>query len=101
MQEHLPSHRLDWSASEPSANERELLDLFIDAHERGDAQAAVAIASQDLRITMPPNPVFFEGLDVIGGALQTAFGVESEGDWRLVPTMANRMPTGELPAEVG
>jgi RNA polymerase sigma-70 factor (ECF subfamily) len=93
MQEHLPSHRLDWSASEPSADERALLEQFIDAHERCDAVAAIAIATQDLRITMPPSPFCFEGLDVIGPSLETAFGVERDGDWRLVPTMANRMPT--------
>jgi RNA polymerase sigma-70 factor (TIGR02960 family) len=92
MQQHLPSHRLEWGSSTPSEEERELLDKFIDAHERCDAAAAVAIAAQDLRITMPPNPMFFEGVDVIYPSLQTAFGVERDGDWRLVPTMANRMP---------
>src|SRR4030081_3600087 len=54
MQEHLPSHRLEWAASEPSAEERSLLEQFIDAHERCDAAAAVAIASRDIRVTMPP-----------------------------------------------
>jgi len=93
MQEHLPSHRLDWSAAEPSAEERELLEQFIDAHERCDAAAAVAIASKDLRITMPPYPFCFDGRETIARSLETAFGVEREGDWRLVPTMANRMPT--------
>jgi RNA polymerase sigma-70 factor (TIGR02960 family) len=93
MQAHLPSHRNDWSASEPTDEERELLERFIDAHERCDAAAAVAIASEDLRITMPPAPYCFEGLDVIRPSLETAFGVERHGDWRLVPTMANRMPT--------
>jgi RNA polymerase sigma-70 factor (ECF subfamily) len=93
MQAHLPSHRLDWSAQEPSAEARELLDRFIDAHERCDAKAAVAIASEDLRITMPPRPYLFEGLEKIRAMLERAFGEEREGDWRLVPTMANRMPT--------
>ncbi len=93
MQEHLPSHRSDWSTRSPSADERELLAKFIDAHERCDAKAAVAIAAQDLRITMPPQPICFDGLDVIAPALETAFGVERDGDWRLVPTSANRMPT--------
>ena len=92
MQEHLPSHRVDWAAREPSADELVLLEQFIDAHERCDAAAAVAIASQDLRITMPPAPLCFDGLDVIAPSLETAFGVERDGDWRLVPTMANRMP---------
>ncbi len=65
MQEHLPSHRVDWAAREPSADELVLLEQFIDAHERCDAAAAVAIASQDLRITMPPQPFCFDGLDAI------------------------------------
>jgi|SRR5215475_240622 len=93
MQEHLPSHRLDWSASVPSAAERALLEQFIDAHERCDAAAAVAIVSKDIRVTMPPQPFCFEGLESIAQLLERAFGPEREGDWRLVPTTANRMPT--------
>jgi RNA polymerase sigma-70 factor (TIGR02960 family) len=93
MQEHLPSHRLDWSAPEPSAEERVLLERFIDAHERCDAKAAVAIAAEDLRVTMPPNPFLFDGLAMVRPLLERALGEERDGDWRLVPTMANRMPT--------
>ena len=93
MQAHLPARRAEWSAGEPSDEERALLAGFIDAHERGDAEAAVAIAAQDLRITMPPFPFLFEGLDVIGPLLEKAIGDEDGGDWRLVPTRANRMPT--------
>jgi RNA polymerase sigma-70 factor (TIGR02960 family) len=90
MQEHLPARRAEWSAGEPSPAERALLERFIDAHERGDVAAAVAISSQDLRITMPPYPYFYEGLTSIAPLLGRAL---SEGDWRLVPTWANRMPT--------
>jgi RNA polymerase sigma-70 factor (TIGR02960 family) len=93
MQAHLPSHRLDWSATEPSPAERELLDQFIDAHERCDAKAALEIAATDLRITMPPYQYRFDGLEVISALLERAFGPDRDGDWRLVPTMANRMPT--------
>jgi len=87
---HLPARRSEWSAGEPTAAERELLASFIEAHERGDAALAVSIAAQDLRITMPPAPLLFEGLDVIAPLLMNAL---SEGDWRLLPTIANRMPT--------
>jgi RNA polymerase sigma-70 factor (TIGR02960 family) len=90
MQEHLPARRVEWSAGESSPEERALLASFIDAHERGDAALAISIASQDLRITMPPNPFFFEGLESIAPLLQNAL---RDGEWRLVPTMANRMPT--------
>jgi RNA polymerase sigma-70 factor (ECF subfamily) len=91
MQEHLPSHRTEWSAGDPSPEERALLERFIDAHERGDAVAAVAIAAEDLRITMPPYSHRFEGLGVIAPLIARAF--EDGNAWRLVPTSANRMPT--------
>ena len=103
MQEHLPSHRADWSAPEPSAEERELLERFIDAHERCDAAAAVAdrvdrTSGSRCRRTR----CCFDGLDAMPPLLERAFGAEREGDWRLLPTMANRMPAaGELPAAAG
>ena len=90
MSAHLPARRSDWSAGEPTAEERALLDKFISAHERGDAALAVSIASEDLRITMPPAPMLFEGLATIAPLLQNAL---REGDWRLLPTTANRLPT--------
>jgi RNA polymerase sigma-70 factor (TIGR02960 family) len=93
MADHLPSHRNDWSAREPSPEERQLLDLFIQAHEQCDAEAAVAVMAVDIRITMPPMPFCFEGLDTVGPSLRTAFGPERDGDWRLVASAANRMPT--------
>ena len=92
MQDHLPSRRSEWSAGAPSAEERALLDRFIDAHERCDAGAAIAVAAQDLRITMPPNPSVYDGIDQVAVLLERAFGPEREGDWRLTPTWANRMP---------
>jgi len=95
MREHLPARRADWrgdSAGQLSAAERDLLTAFIDAHERYDAAAAVAIAAQDIRVTMPPYPVCYDGVDSIGPLLDRAFGPDRDGDWRLAPTAANRMP---------
>ncbi|MEV6007754.1 RNA polymerase subunit sigma-70 [Streptomyces sp. NPDC051976] len=93
MREHVPERRADWTAGEPTAQERALLDQFIAAHESGDAKAAVAISAQDLRITMPPYPMCYDGVSNIAPLLERAFGPEQGGDWKLVPTMANRMPT--------
>ena len=76
----------------PSPEERELLARFIDAHERCDAAAAVAVASQDIRITMPPYPYRFDGLEAMMPLLERAFGPDRDGDWRLLPTAANRLP---------
>ena len=40
---------------------------------------------------MPPAPLLFEGIGVIRPLLENAFADGSS--WRLVPTVANRMPT--------
>ena len=89
MAEHLPAKRAEWSAGEVGAAERELLRQFIDAHERCDAAAAVALAAKDIRITMPPYPYRYVGSDALVPLIERA---GSEGTWRLVPTTANRMP---------
>ena len=93
MHDHLPDRRSEWTSRPASDEERALLDRFIDAHERCDAAAAIAIAAHDIRITMPPNPMVFDGLTAIAPLLERAFGVDRDGDWRLLPTRANRMPT--------
>jgi RNA polymerase sigma-70 factor (TIGR02960 family) len=93
MQENLSRERGEWTAAELSDEERDLLAKFIDAHERMDAEAAIAIAAQDIRVTMPPVSACFDGLDLVKTLMERAFGPERDGDWRLVPTLANRMPT--------
>jgi RNA polymerase sigma-70 factor (ECF subfamily) len=92
LQERMPEHRGDVSTADLTAEERTLLARFVDAHERHDAAASIALARSDIRITMPPHPMVFEGVDVVGPFLERAFGVDEVGDWRLVPTRANRMP---------
>jgi RNA polymerase sigma-70 factor (ECF subfamily) len=95
IKDHLPADRSDWKAPSPgtlSADERRVLEQYIDFHERGDAAAAVAVAAQDIRITMPPMPFLYEGVDSIAPLLERAFGPERDGDWRLLPTQVNRMP---------
>ncbi|HEX2179487.1 MAG TPA: RNA polymerase subunit sigma-70 [Actinomycetota bacterium] len=92
LQVHLPPKRAEWTSPELSPEERLLLERFIDAHERCDVEAALAAASEDLRITMPPIPYTFEGFGVIRPMLYRALVDEPDGDWRLVPTAANRMP---------
>jgi RNA polymerase sigma-70 factor (TIGR02960 family) len=93
MHQHLPAQRSEWSAGEPTAAEQALLDRFIDAHERGDAAAAMAIAAEDIRVTMPPYPHRFAGLEMLAPLLRRALEEKRDGDWRLLATQANRMPT--------
>jgi RNA polymerase sigma-70 factor (ECF subfamily) len=93
LAERLPERRQEWSAAEPTAEERDLLARYIDAHERQDVAASVALVREDIRITMPPHPWCFDGVDAMLENLKVAFGPGAPGDWRLVPTRANRMPT--------
>ncbi|WAL63528.1 RNA polymerase subunit sigma-70 [Amycolatopsis cynarae] len=90
LRERLPARRADWVSPGPSEAEREVLTRFIEAHERGDAEAAVAISAPGLRIAMPPRPEVFTGARALIPLLGRAV---AEGEWRLVPSAANRMPT--------
>jgi RNA polymerase sigma-70 factor (TIGR02960 family) len=78
------------TTAELSDEERALLRGFIDAHERADAQLAATLVRDDVRITMPPHPMVYDGLDAIGPLIERAF--TESGTWRLVPVRANRMP---------
>jgi RNA polymerase sigma-70 factor (TIGR02960 family) len=89
LREQLPARPSEWSGAEPSERERALLAAFIDAHERADAAAAAALAREDIRITMPPHPWRYDGLAAIAPLLK---GLAAPGDWRLLPTRANRQP---------
>ena len=93
LRDHLPADRReDWAAPEVSEAERALLAGFIDTHERGDAEAALALISDDIRVTMPPHPMLFEGREAVEGLMRTAFGPDSPGEWRLMAIEANRQP---------
>jgi RNA polymerase sigma-70 factor (ECF subfamily) len=93
MQATLSPRRSEWMLEPPSPEERELLDRFMDAHERCDVAAALAVAAEDIRVTMPPLPMCFDGIDAVRALMQRGLVDEPAGDWRLVPTSANRMPT--------
>ncbi|MDQ2848033.1 MAG: RNA polymerase subunit sigma-70 [Actinomycetota bacterium] len=92
MQQQLPAARSEWSSRTLSDEEQSLLDRFIDAHQRCDIAAAAAIAAADIRVTMPPRPVAFDGRNAFLTLLERGFGPVRDGDWRLLPTSANRMP---------
>jgi RNA polymerase sigma-70 factor (ECF subfamily) len=90
LREQLPQRRPDRSAAQDlSTDERALLQGFIDNHESGDVAAAAALLRDDVRVTMPPYPWLYEGRDAIAPLMQQA---GTMGDWRLVPTRANRQP---------
>jgi RNA polymerase sigma-70 factor (ECF subfamily) len=78
------------SAGELNEDERELLDRYIDAHMRADVDASIAITREDIRVTMPPHPMLYDGIEQVRPLM--AKGLPEPGEWRLVATSANRMP---------
>ena len=85
--------RGEWTVdAELSEQERELLQGFIDTHERGDAEAAVKLMAEDIRVTMPPLEMVYDGIAALAPLLARAFEGEDAGEWKLLPTRLNRMP---------
>ena len=81
-----------WSPTGITEDDRALLTAFIEAHERQDPVAALAVIREDIQVSMPPNPVLFTGRDAVAGFMAHAYDRSVFGDWKLLPTAANRMP---------
>jgi RNA polymerase sigma-70 factor (ECF subfamily) len=91
LRRHLPERRTEWRAAEPA--ERELVQRYVEASERGDAEALVAMMTEDARFSMPPEPGAWRGREAILGLwVEGGFGTEEFGDIRCLATMANRQP---------
>ncbi|HET6954565.1 MAG TPA: sigma-70 family RNA polymerase sigma factor [Acidimicrobiales bacterium] len=65
---------------------RTLVERYIDAWERGDVNAIVAMLAEDATFAMPPLPTWYRGRDAIAAFL-TRFALRDR--WRLVPARAN------------
>jgi RNA polymerase sigma-70 factor (ECF subfamily) len=92
LRDHLPEGRLDWSG-EASEQDRALVQRYVEASERADAQALAAMLREDARFSMPPEPRIFRGRDVIVAAwVEGGFGAPEFGDIRCLVTAANRQP---------
>ncbi|MBO0837061.1 MAG: RNA polymerase subunit sigma-70, partial [Actinobacteria bacterium] len=74
-----------------SAQEREVASRFADAFEAADAERLVAVLTGDALLTMPPEPLEYEGHAAIANFFRTRswWGTEPV---RLLPTRANFQP---------
>jgi RNA polymerase sigma-70 factor (ECF subfamily) len=70
---------------------RRLVDEFVDAWERADVAAVVALLAEDATLAMPPLAGWYRGRDVVAGFLRRR-PLSGERRWRLVPTRANSQP---------
>jgi len=75
--------------SQPSADDRALLDAYIDAFERHDVDALVQLLREDAIVEMPPFDLWLRGRDEIGAWL---IAVDALADHLLMPVSANGSP---------
>jgi len=75
-----------------SFEERELVARFADAFEEGDIEPIVALLTEDAWLTMPPEPLEYQGRDTIAAFMAHAFAARWDRPHRLVPTRANSQP---------
>ncbi len=96
LREHLPEQRLEWAPSfAPTAEERVLLQRYMDAHERADINILAELLREEVLLTMPPHAMWFVGRASIVDFTADVFDPASSfyhGLWRSLPTSANRQP---------
>jgi len=96
IRERLSDRRLEWSRSaSPTADELELLHRYMDATDRADPAALAGLLRDEVRLTMPPFPTWFDGREEVVRAFEFSTDPDSSsylGRLRTVATAANRQP---------
>jgi SnoaL-like domain len=96
LRQHLPERRLEWAQSAgPTEQERAVLRRYMQAVERSDLEAVAGLLAADVRATMPPFPMWFQGRDAVMASLAASSDPASPayvGRLRMVPVGANREP---------
>jgi RNA polymerase sigma-70 factor (ECF subfamily) len=64
----------------------------MDAHESGDTSGFAAMLREDVRVTMPPLPEIYDGIEALQPLWERAFDTAQFGEWKLVAARVNRMP---------
>jgi RNA polymerase sigma-70 factor (TIGR02960 family) len=88
----LPGRQPEQAPLPDSPAERELVARFTDAFEGGDVEGIIALLTEDAWLTMPPEPLEYQGPAAIARFLSTVPAGGRLDMFRLVPTRANRQP---------
>jgi RNA polymerase sigma-70 factor (TIGR02960 family) len=75
-----------------SSQEREVLARFAEAFEDGDIGRVVELLTDDALLTMPPQPLEYQGHAAVGAFLADRFASHKGQRVRLIPTRANCQP---------
>jgi RNA polymerase sigma-70 factor, ECF subfamily len=96
----LPWRRLEWArATGPTDQERAVLQRFMDAHDRADVTAFAALLRDDVRQSMPPHLLWYDGRVSVAANFARYIDPGSPvypGHLRMVPTAANRQPAAAV-----
>ena len=74
-----------------SARERQLVGRFADAVQSGDLDDVIALLTDDALLTMPPQPLEYQGHEAIAAFLRHRAELRG-APLRVVPTRANTQP---------
>ena len=72
-----------------SVAEHQLVAEFVRAYQSGDVAALVRLLTADVRVSMPPIPLEYRGVDAVARFYANVFRARS---YTLVPTRANGQP---------
>ena len=67
------------------------VERYVDAWERNDVDAVVAMLAEDARLVMPPLPSWYSGRDHVAAFLR-GYALAEIKRWQLIPTSANGQP---------
>jgi RNA polymerase sigma-70 factor, ECF subfamily len=90
LEKRLPTANRERAPRPNSARERRLVGRFADAVESGDVAGMVSLLTDDAWVTMPPQPLEYQGHEAIAALLR--YNEERRGPLRVVPTRANTQP---------
>ncbi|ETK35618.1 RNA polymerase subunit sigma-70 [Microbispora sp. ATCC PTA-5024] len=94
MRARLPRRRSEWTADGGlTEEERTLLRRYLTAQESGDEKALIEVLHEDLRTAFPPLPLWADSRAVF---LEASRKHAAVGEYRFVPTSANRQPAAAV-----
>jgi len=70
-----------------SATEQALVEKFVAAYSAGNVESLVALLTEDVRISMPPLPLEYEGIEAVTRFFTVIY--KNPRTYHLVPTRAN------------
>ncbi len=70
---------------------REVVQSYVDAWDRGDIEAVVAMLTEDANFSMPPAPSWHKGSEALAAFLEVG-PLSGDWRWRHLPVRANGQP---------